>query len=90
MSYFEVVEMKQYYRVVTSALSHAENLHIFMNMLTFAYFGEQCEKIYGTVFFAFLNLWCLIIGVTFTLGYKYVMINVVYQGDGDDTLTMNL
>ena len=45
MSYFEVVEMKQYYRVVTSALSHAENLHIFMNMLTFAYFGEQCEKI---------------------------------------------
>jgi membrane associated rhomboid family serine protease len=52
----------QFYRVISSAFSHANPSHIIFNMCSLIYSGYLLEGHYGTWFYASLHLWICIIG----------------------------
>jgi membrane associated rhomboid family serine protease len=59
----------EYYRIITSAFTHAGILHIAMNMSSLVQLGSSLERQFGSLPFLFLTIWSL-----FLVGGLYVTI----------------
>ena len=51
-----VIDEGQWYRLMTSELTHGNLSHILCNMCIFMVWGNDLEKHYGTMFYATLNV----------------------------------
>ena len=72
--YSPVVDSGQIYRVVTSEFTHGSIMHILFNSSAIVAFGQQIESIYGTLFFAILNIWLMLISQALSLLSHHAMI----------------
>lgn len=72
--YSPVVSSGQIYRIVTSEFTHGSIMHILFNSSAIIGFGQQLESIYGTLFFAILNIWLMLISNSLSLLYHHAMI----------------
>lgn len=50
MNPYAVAKRGEYYRLVTSGFLHADMGHLFFNMLSFYFFGQGIERIFGELF----------------------------------------
>lgn len=50
MNPYKVMQRGQYYRLLTSGFIHADFGHLFFNMFSFYFFGNQIESIFGQLF----------------------------------------
>ena len=61
-----VITRGEYYRIVTSAFTHVNLMHIGMNMMSMFSLGSSLEMQYGSLAFLFVGLWgVLLIGVIY-------------------------
>ena len=60
----------EYFRVVTSVFVHGGPLHILFNMLTLLDKGNQLESQFGSMQFAFLSVWSILM-----TGLLYVLLS---------------
>ena len=51
-----VIDAGQYYRLITSEITHGSPSHILFNMVTFMLWGTDLEEYYGTAFYASANM----------------------------------
>ena len=63
-----VLDENQWYRFLTSEITHGSVGHILTNMCMFLVWGTNLEKHYGTIFYAFLNVWISILSNLMSLG----------------------
>jgi len=56
-----VINGGAFYRIVTSEFTHGNAMHIIFNMLAFLAFGMEGERHYGTMCYAALNVWLMVI-----------------------------
>lgn len=56
-----IAQKKEWYRFLTSALIHADFLHLLFNMMTFFFFGPVLERQMGHIAFAGLYLFAQIV-----------------------------
>ena len=82
MNYDAIINGHQYYRIFTAAVCHGPIMHIGFNLATLAIFGIQFEKSVGTLFFAAINLWLLLIATAIHLFYQFVLIYLLPEGLG--------
>ncbi len=50
MNPYAVSKRGEYYRLITSGFLHADMSHLFFNMLSFYFFGQGIERIFGQLF----------------------------------------
>jgi len=50
MNPYAVVKRGEYHRLITSGFLHADMGHLFFNMLSFYFFGQGVERIFGELF----------------------------------------
>ena len=74
MNYDSVINGGQVYRILTSALTHGPIFHILFNTCAMVVFGMQFEKYVGTLFYAALNMWLLILATVIHLTYVHAMV----------------
>ena len=67
MNYDAVVNGHQYWRMFTAALSHASLMHIVFNTCSVIVAGMYMESELGTLAYAAINLWILLIASSLTL-----------------------
>lgn len=61
-----VIVRGEYYRVVTSAFTHVNLMHIGMNMMSMFSLGSSLEMQYGSLAFLFMSVWAvLLIGIIY-------------------------
>ena len=77
LNYDAIIHGHQYYRILTAALSHGPLMHIGFNLSALAIFGLQLEREVGTLFYAALNMWLLIVATGLHLGYQHLLIYVL-------------
>ena len=51
----------EYYRIISSAFTHAGILHVFLNMTSLLQLGRDLESQYGSLKFAVFTLWSILI-----------------------------
>jgi rhomboid domain-containing protein 1 len=54
LSVNNILKSKQYHRIVLSAFFHADDWHLYYNMVSFGMKGRSLEKRFGSVYFAVL------------------------------------
>ena len=84
-NYQSIVSAHQYYRFVTAAFSHQGVAHILFNMCALAVFSTSLEKTYGTLFFAMVNIWILILCSSIQLLYAHARIFWLPESFGGST-----
>lgn len=62
-----ILKNREYYRMATSGLVHADPMHLFINMLTMFFFGPPVEIAIGKPAFLFLYVVCLLAGSAWAL-----------------------
>ena len=61
-----VIMRGEYYRIVTSAFTHVNLMHIGMNMVSMYSLGSSLEMQYGSLAFLFMSMWAvLLIGIIY-------------------------
>lgn len=73
----------EYYRMVTSAFVHGGFLHIFMNMSSLVQLGGSLEAQFGSMQFAFLTVWSILL-----VGALYVLFSWILSEVLDDPYQM--
>lgn len=68
----QVLLRGEYYRIVTSAFVHGGFLHIFMNMSSLIQLGGSLEVQFGSLQFAFLTMWSILL-----VGALYVLLSLI-------------
>ena len=76
-NYGAIVESHQYYRILSSTLSHQGVAHILFNMCWMAIFGYTIEKRFGTLFFAVINIWIMFLSTAMHLVYFHLRVYVL-------------
>ena len=76
-NYGAIVDSHQYYRILSSVLSHQGLAHILFNMCWMAIFGYTIEKRFGTLFFAVINIWMMLISNGLHILYIYLRVYVL-------------
>jgi len=64
----------QFYRIVTSEFTHGNLSHIIFNSSTLIIFGVEVEKVYGTLFYATLHLWLMVLSQFFDIWFQFAMV----------------
>ena len=67
------MDLHQFYRLVTSEFTHGNLGHIVMNMLCFLMFGRTMEKLYGTAYYACINIFLGLVSNLISLALNYFM-----------------
>jgi membrane associated rhomboid family serine protease len=68
---------REYYRIVSSAFVHGGFLHIFMNMSSLVQLGGSLEAQFGSMQFAFLTMWSiLLVGALYVL-FSWILAEVL-------------
>lgn len=78
-----MIDYQQFYRIVTSEFSHGNPAHIIFNMSALLVFGVDVEKTYGTLFYAMINFWLMIISNALNLLFLATMAYIIpddYRG----------
>jgi membrane associated rhomboid family serine protease len=57
MNPYKTRSQRQYYRFITSGFIHKDNLHLFMNMFSFYFFGSTIESVFGMVWGTWGNVY---------------------------------
>ena len=74
MTTIRILNHREYYRILTSAFVHGGFIHIFMNMTSLLQLGSSLELQFGSMQFAFLTIWSVLLtGAFYVLlsRYKY-------------------
>ena len=87
-NYGAIVESQQYYRILTSTMSHQGIAHIFFNMCWMAIFGYTIEKRFGTLFFAVFNIWTMFLCNGMHMLYIYLRVYVLPVGLGGGAIEL--
>ena len=66
-----VIGKNQWYRLVTSEITHGGFTHIASNMIIFLVWGPVLERHFGTILYAILNVFIGFISNLMTLGIQY-------------------
>ncbi len=64
---YKVVEMKEWYRLITHGFLHANWEHLIVNMLTLLFFGPVVQEILGPIYFLILYFAGLVVSSLFDL-----------------------
>ena len=79
ISAFNILDRQEWKRMILGSLYHADDFHLYYNMVSFLWKGRQLERRFGSVYFGFL----LVIFTVLT-SIVYVAINVIMSEVFDD------
>src|SRR4051794_21875704 len=80
VSYNSIVIDKQYYRILTSSYTHANILHLVMNLFSF-YSLNWLEQLYGSIVYLEYIYLLLILNPCIQLLIQYLLINYFNGSD---------
>lgn len=71
LSYHDVYNRKQYYRLITSSFTHVEILHILMNMFSLYNIGPLVELYFGHFYFLLIYFGSMIFGHLLSINIRH-------------------
>jgi membrane associated rhomboid family serine protease len=74
---FNLLYKQEYYRIVTSEFTHYGVFPLVINMSAALMWGITAERRYGTIFYAFVNIWLALISQFFSFCIKYALVFLV-------------
>jgi membrane associated rhomboid family serine protease len=78
-----VVELRQYYRIVTSSFLHGNAAHLLVNMLTLFFFGPVVERTLGSFGFVVVYFGAILAGAAVSLAVNRSNPNYASIGASD-------
>ena len=78
----QIIYLHEYYRIITSAIFHANFMHIGMNMMSFIAIGSSLERQFGTVWHALTILWSIFVTAAVYIFTAFLL----YFGCGTESL----
>ncbi|KAF1742082.1 hypothetical protein MXB_1088 [Myxobolus squamalis] len=78
-SYHDIIQSKSYYRLFLCSITHADDWHLYYNMVSFIYKGTSLERrINGKRMSVMLILFCIISNILtiFTYHYLYLLLGI--------------
>ena len=89
-SLYRLVNKHQYHRIVTSEFTHYGVFHLVINMFAALMWGITTERRYGTLFYAFVNVWLALIAQFFSFCINYTLVFLVPERLAYDELLIRI